>query len=69
MKLGVVMMGLAFGAFMLGGCETLSETSGENAMRVAHSMDNTYKQIPDDVEMLLLVNKPIVLSEKPVPTH
>ena len=69
MKLGVLMMGLAFGSFMLAGCETLGETNGENWARVCHSIDPTVKQIPDDVEMLLMVDKPVRLSEKPVPSH
>lgn len=69
MKLGLVMAGLIVGTAMLGGCETLSQTPGENANQVWHAMDTTAKQIPDDVEMLLLIDKPIRLSEKPVPRH
>ena len=69
MKLGVLMMGLACGAFLLGGCETLSQTAGENRNRVLRSMDTTAKQIPDDVQMLLLLDKPIRLTEKPVPSY
>jgi hypothetical protein len=74
MKVCVLMMGLAVAAAGLGGCRSgdmvsLSETSGEMDSRVARNVNETVRQIPDDVLMLLLLDKPIRLSEKPIPSH
>lgn len=69
MKYGVMAM-LAGAGLMLGtlaGCETLSQTPGENANTMARTIDTNGKQIPEDVESILLLNQPSILSEKPIP--
>jgi|GEM_PF-1794551 len=51
------------------GCETLSETSAENGNRKWHHLDTNRRQIAEDVDMLLLLDRPSWLSEKPVPNQ
>jgi len=74
MKLTVLALGLAAVAF--GGCQTrsgdmvtLSETKGEYENRINRSLVETVRQIPDDLAMIGLVDKPIRLSEQSIPSH
>jgi len=54
----------------LAGCETLTDTPGENLVRLIHSADTNLKQIPDDVEDdCLYANRPSWLSKRPVPNE
>ncbi len=52
---------------MLPGCETLTESPGENRNRMARAIDTNGKQIPDDVERILLIDKPSTMTDRPVP--
>jgi len=54
-------------ALSLAACETLSETPPENANRLAWTVDTNGKQIPEDVERLLLLDRPSLMSPMPVP--
>jgi hypothetical protein len=81
MKFGILLLGMA--AAGLGGCSgspgwvgprsgdmvTLSETEGEYNNRINRSINETVRQIPDDVAMILLIDKPIRLSEQSIPSH
>jgi hypothetical protein len=74
MKLCMAMAGMAVALAAVSGCRqgdmvTLSDTQGEHDNRVARSLNETVRQIPDDVDMIMLWDKPIRLSEKPVPSH
>jgi hypothetical protein len=74
MKVCVLVAVLALAVAGLGGCRsgdmlTLSETNGEMQSRVARNIDETQRQIPDDILMMMLLDKPIRLSEKPIPSH
>ena len=73
-NLGVLMLGLAVVGFA--GCQsrpgdmvTLSETGGEYGNRINRSLIETVRQIPDDLAMIGLVDKPIRLSEQSIPSH
>lgn len=67
-KTGILAIMLGVSALtVLPGCETLTESPGENRVRVARAIDSNGKQIPDDVERVLLIDKPSTLTEKPVP--
>lgn len=67
-KTGV--MAIVVGALamtMLPGCETLTESPGQNRVRVARAIDTNGKQIPDDFERVMLIDKPSTLSDRPIP--
>ena len=58
---------LAFSS--LPGCETLTETPGQNMNKIQRAaFINTY-QIPDDAEEILLIDRPSWLSRKPMPWY
>ena len=74
MKVCVMMLGLGLLVAGLGGCRegdmcSLSETNGEMGSRVARNVNETERQIPDDLLMMGLLDKPVRLSEKPIPSH
>lgn len=53
----------------LGGCSSLSETSGENGNRIVRTIDTNGKEIVDDTDRGLLLDRPSHLSEKPIPNQ
>lgn len=53
----------------LAACETLTETAGENRNRILYSEETNMKQIPSDVERLLLLERPVFLTDAPVPNR
>lgn len=71
MKFGMLAMicGAAAGMSMLTGCETLSQTPAENGNTMVRAIDTNGKQIPEDTERLLLLDRPSWLSKKPVPSY
>jgi hypothetical protein len=52
---------------MLAGCQTLTDTPGQNAVRVHHAMATDWLQVPENAEDVLMLNRPTQLSDKPVP--
>jgi hypothetical protein len=66
MALAAIMAPLAVS---LGGCSTLAETPGENFNRIVRTTDTNIKEIPTDVEVLLLLDHPSYLSKVPVPAN
>ncbi len=50
-------------------CETLTETPGENRNRMLYTVDTNAKQIPSDVERLLLLERPTYLTDAPIPNR
>ena len=62
-------LGLAGIALTLGGCQTLTDTPGANANRIAHATVTDWRQAPDDAEQLLLLDRPVQLSNVPVPSR
>ncbi len=70
MKVGVLAVVLAGATLgLLSGCETTSQTAGENLNTVGHATILNLQQIPDDVENILLLNRASWLSRKPIPTN
>jgi len=71
MKFGVVgLLSVALlGLGGLAGCETLSQTPGENANMMAHTCDTNGKMIPSEVETLLMLDRPTWLSREPIPNN
>ncbi len=67
MKTSLYMMALAAMLLPLAGCETLTETPGENRNRMAHTVYTNFLQVPMDVERLLLLDRPTYLSPVPIP--
>ncbi|MDA8377554.1 MAG: hypothetical protein M0Z50_10975 [Planctomycetia bacterium] len=63
----LLMIGAALSLPMLAGCQTLTDTPGQNAVRVDHAMTTDWLQVPDQAESVLLLNRPTQLSDKPVP--
>jgi hypothetical protein len=63
----LLMVGTASMLPMLAGCQTLTDTPGQNAVRVSHTMATDWLQIPDNAESVLLLNRPTQLSQEPVP--
>lgn len=52
---------------ILGGCQTLTDTPGSNANRMGQAMSTDLRQVPDDAETIMLLDRPIQLSDKPIP--
>jgi len=70
MKCGVLLVfGLAVCLMGLTGCETISDTPGENFNRVAHTVDTDGKLLPIDAERLALIYKPTILTPDAVPNR
>ena len=67
MKLMVYLVALSLSLLPFAGCETLSDTPSENGNRIVHAIDTNGKQIPEDAERILLIDRPSWLSDKPIP--
>ncbi|HUO09499.1 MAG TPA: hypothetical protein VM008_14415 [Phycisphaerae bacterium] len=67
MKSILYVMALSLSLLPLAGCETLTDTPAENGNRVARAIDTNGKEIPDDTERLLLLDRPSWLSDRPIP--
>ncbi len=63
----LLLVGAASMLPMLTGCQTLTDTPGENSVRVGHAISTDWLQVPDNVESVLLINRPTQLSQEPVP--
>ena len=50
----------------LTGCQTLTQTPGENAVMVEHTMSTNVLQIPDDAEHIMLLDRPMTLAPVPI---
>ena len=67
MKSIFCVMALSLALLPLASCETLTDTPAENGNRMARTIDTNGKQIPDDTERILLLDRPSWLSDKPIP--
>lgn len=50
----------------LTGCQTLTDTPGQNANRIARTSVTNWWQVGDDTEHVLLLDRPVTLSKAPV---
>ena len=70
MKALLYTMAFSLLAAPLVGCETLTDTPGENRNRLIRAIDTNGKQIVDDIQNdLLYINRPSWLSARPVPNE
>jgi hypothetical protein len=53
----------------LAGCETLTETPGQNGNRMVRAIDTNGKEMVDDLQWIGLVDRPSWLTMKPVPQY
>ncbi len=67
MKLCVLMVALAGMMLPLAGCETLADTRAENEVRVRHAMEMNMRQMNNDLEYILYLERPVWLSRYPIP--
>ncbi len=67
LTVATLMMGLVGLLPLLSGCQTLSDTPGSNAVRVNQAMSTDMLQVPDDAENIMLLDRPVQLSDQPVP--
>ena len=67
MKTLLLTMALAGVLLPLAGCESVADTPSENSVRVKHAMLLDLKQLPDDVDYVLYVDRPMWLSKYPIP--
>lgn len=69
MKAFLYMMALSLSLIPLAGCETLTETPGENFTRLVHTTSTNVRQIPIDTERLFLLDHPSWMAKEPVPNE
>ena len=62
-------LGLGLSFLPLAGCETLTDTPGENGNRMVRTIDTGGKEFVDDTERMALLDRPSHLSDKPVPNE
>jgi hypothetical protein len=67
MKTLLLTMALVGIMLPLAGCETMADTQAENRVRLRHAMNLNERQLNNDVEYLLYVERPVWLSRYPVP--
>jgi hypothetical protein len=67
MKSQLLVMALAGIVLPLAGCESVADTAPENEVRVKHAMLLNMKQITNDVEYVLYIDRPVWLSRYPIP--
>ena len=67
MKTLLMAMALAGLLAPLTGCETLSETKNENRVRLEHAAIMDMRQINNDVQYMLYLDRPVWLTRYPIP--
>jgi hypothetical protein len=67
MKTLLLMMALAGFLLPLAGCETLTDTEAENRVRLRHAAEMNMRQINNDWQYMLYLERPVWLSRYPIP--
>jgi hypothetical protein len=67
MKTWLLTMALAGMMLPLAGCETLTDTKAENKVRLEHAAILNMRQINNDVQYMLYIERPMWLSRYPIP--
>ena len=67
MKSLFLVMALAGMMVPLASCESIPDTQAENEVRVKHAMLLDMRQITNDVEYVLYIDRPVWLSRFPIP--
>jgi hypothetical protein len=69
MKSLFCVMALSLAMLPLAACSTLTDTNAENGNRIVRTFDTNGKEMVDDTDRLLLIDRPSWLSDKPVPNQ
>jgi hypothetical protein len=67
MKTLLLTMALTGFLLPLAGCETLTDTPAENRVRLGHAAQMDLRQMNNDWEYLLYLERPVWLSRYPIP--
>jgi hypothetical protein len=67
MKTLILTMALAGMLLPLAGCETMADTPSENSVRLGHAMKINMRELNNDWEYVLYVERPMWMSRYPVP--
>jgi hypothetical protein len=67
MKIWLLTMALAGMMLPLVGCETLSDTGPENLVRLEHAAVMNSRQVNNDWQYVLYLERPVWLSRYPIP--
>ncbi len=67
MKTLLLVMAVAGLMLPLGGCETLADTKSENKVRLEHAALLDLKQVNNDWQYILYLERPVWLSRYPIP--
>jgi hypothetical protein len=66
MKFLLYTMALCGALLPMAGCETIADTPGENRVRMSHAAIIDLKQVPEDLERILYLDRPVWLSRYPI---
>jgi len=69
MKSLFCVMAFSLAMLPLTACSTLTDTSAENGNRIVRTFDTNGKEMVDDADVILLIDRPSWLSDKPVPNQ
>ena len=69
MKSILYVSALSLALLPFAGCSNLTDTPGENGNRIVRTLDTNGKEMVDDFEWALLLDRPSILSDKPVPNE
>jgi hypothetical protein len=67
MKSLLLSVALAGMLLPLAGCETYTDTKAENKVRVKHAAELNLRGVPNDLEYILYIERPVWLSRYPIP--
>jgi hypothetical protein len=63
----LLLIAVVAGMLPLTGCETMTDTRAENTVRVRHAAEMDLRQVNNDIEYLLYIDRPVWLTRYPVP--
>ncbi len=61
-----LLAGLTVALPALSGCQTLTDTPGQNVNRIARTSVTDWREAGDDTEHVLLLDRPVTLTRVPV---
>ena len=67
MKTLLLSMALVGLILPVAGCETLADTPSENAVRLRHAAEMNLRQVNNDLQYILYIERPMWLSRYPIP--
>jgi hypothetical protein len=66
MKTLLLTMALAGLMLPLAGCETMTDTAGENRVRLRHAAEMNMRQVNNDWQYMLYLERPVWLTRFPI---